>query len=170
MSPYQCEQEALEHTARVTPDLQLLHAPESEGVETPGPFNKPITLHKVYDDKKLCLFPTQLWGQMRRTTQRGSGTPHTRLCRALSSFQARVWGFCLALGVPGGSKQPAKNSSRTKQAGRDGKTTANSWNFWAVTDNAELNGANAFITRSKQRPVTTDDLIQCLVSSLIRLK
>lgn len=31
MSPYQCEQEALEHAARVTPDLQLLHAPESEG-------------------------------------------------------------------------------------------------------------------------------------------
>lgn len=119
MSPYlphiHCEKGALEHAARVTPDLQLLHAPESEGVETPGPHNKPITLHKVYDDKKLCLFPTQLWGQMRRTTQRGPRTLLTRLCKALSPFQLRVWGFCLALVIPGGSKQPAKNSSRTKR-------------------------------------------------------
>lgn len=36
LSHIQCEKGALAHTARVTADLQLLHAPESEGIETPG--------------------------------------------------------------------------------------------------------------------------------------
>lgn len=105
------------HKTRVTADLSLLHAPESEGVKTPGPLNKPITLHKVYDDKKLCLFPAQLRGQMRRTTQWGSAR-HTSLCKAFSPCKLRVWGFCLAPVIPEGSKQPAKNSPCPKTPGR----------------------------------------------------
>lgn len=149
----------LHKRAPVTPDLLLLHATECEGVETPGPLNKPITLHKAYDDKKLCLFPTQLWGQMRRTTQWGA-TCRTSLCKAFSPFTLRVWGFCLALVIPEGSKQPAKNSPHTKRQEEMGeqRLTAETSSS-AVRDNAQLNGVNAFITRSKERPTSTDDLI-----------
>lgn len=77
-----------------------------------GGVNKAITLHKVYDDKKLCLFPPQLRGQMRQTTH-----------KTLETTFNSEFGASASLSL---SPEAVNNLRKTHLAGRDGGATASS--------------------------------------------
>lgn len=123
---------------------------KARGLKPLDPLTNPSHFIKYMMIKSCVCF--------QRSCEARRGGPHSEAparctqgsAKHLVPFQLRVRGFCLALVVPGGSKQPAKNSHRTKRQEETAERRLTAETFpQAVIDNAELSRAKAFITRSE---------------------